>query len=150
MWINNCVSVITSADGPIIAPAYVAVRHSETADALGALQLVAFIAGEMHRGSPPGDTRQRRKNVWTAKLSWKKKPSKISQAAAVQILLGLLSLTEHIKQCDIIYRFLWMKQRKCIWHAFRSSQCGTKEDLVPFRIHVFFSNGTHDQETISQ
>lgn len=98
-------SVITSADGPIIAPAYVAVCHSETADALGALQLVAFIAGEMHRGSPPGDPKAKKEKCVDSK-SFLKKPPKISQAVVVQILLSLLSLTEHIKQCDIIYRFL--------------------------------------------
>lgn len=32
--INNHRSVLTSADGPIVTPAYIAVCHSETADAL--------------------------------------------------------------------------------------------------------------------
>lgn len=43
----------TSANGPVVAPTHVAVRHSETADALGALQFVTLVAGEMHCGSSP-------------------------------------------------------------------------------------------------
>lgn len=71
VWKSNCKSVITSADGPIVTPAYVAVCHSETADALRALQFITFIAGEMHCGSPPWDPSQREKNVLMAKVSWK-------------------------------------------------------------------------------
>lgn len=71
-WTSNGEAVITSADGPIVAPADVAVRHAETADALRALQLVAFVAGEMHGGSPPADPSQRGINALTlAKVSWK-------------------------------------------------------------------------------
>lgn len=43
----------TSADGPVVAPAHVAVRHAQAGDALGALELVAFVAGEVHRRPPP-------------------------------------------------------------------------------------------------
>jgi len=43
----------TSADGPVVAPSHVAVGHAQAADALGALQLVALVAGEVHRGPPP-------------------------------------------------------------------------------------------------
>lgn len=45
--------VLTSTYGPIVTPAYIAVGHSETSDALWALQFITFVAGEMHRGSPP-------------------------------------------------------------------------------------------------
>lgn len=46
-------SKLTSADGPVITPAHVAVCHSEAADALGALQFVTLIAGIVHCSSSP-------------------------------------------------------------------------------------------------
>lgn len=46
-------AVLTPADGPVVAPAHIAVRHPETADALRALQFITFVAGEMHRGASP-------------------------------------------------------------------------------------------------
>lgn len=45
----------TSADGTVITPANIAVCHSETSDALGALEFIAFIAGEMHCSSSSVD-----------------------------------------------------------------------------------------------
>lgn len=45
--------VLTPADGPVVAPANIAVRHPETADALRALQFITFVAGEMHSGASP-------------------------------------------------------------------------------------------------
>lgn len=51
-WTTH-MSVLTSADGPIVTPAYIAVSHSETTDALGALQFITLVAGEMHCGSSP-------------------------------------------------------------------------------------------------
>lgn len=80
-------SVITSADGPIVAPAYVAVSHAETADALRALQFITLVAREMHRGSPPGDPSQRGKNVLTAKVSWKNTKVLSSSGAADNVTL---------------------------------------------------------------
>lgn len=52
-------STLASADGPLVTPAHVAVSHSQTTDALGTLQLITLVAGEMHCGSSPvvgGDT----------------------------------------------------------------------------------------------
>lgn len=86
-WITNRKSVITSADGPIVAPAYIAVCHSETADALRALQFITFIAREMHCGSPPADPSQRGKNGLTAKVSWKNTKVLSGSGAADNVVL---------------------------------------------------------------
>ena len=47
------VCALTSADRPVITPAYVAVGDTQTADALGALQLVPLVTWEVHRGTLP-------------------------------------------------------------------------------------------------
>lgn len=56
MWLDRKDTAnSTSADGTVITPANIAVCHSETSDALGALEFITFIAGEMHSGTTSVD-----------------------------------------------------------------------------------------------
>lgn len=67
-------SILTSAYGPVVTPAYIAVSHSETTDALWALQFITFVAGEMHRGSSPAvRLHTEKKHIGITNLPCKKK-----------------------------------------------------------------------------
>lgn len=46
---------LTSADGPVVAPGHDDVADSLAGDALGALQVVALVAGELDAGAQPGE-----------------------------------------------------------------------------------------------
>lgn len=48
-------SPLTSADGPVVAPGHDDVADSLAGDALGALQVVALVAGELDAGAQPGE-----------------------------------------------------------------------------------------------
>lgn len=48
-------SPLTSADGPVVAPGHDDVADPLAGDALGALQVVALVAGELDAGAQPGE-----------------------------------------------------------------------------------------------
>lgn len=77
-------SILTSAYGPVVTPAYIAVSHSETTDALWALQFITFVAGEMHRGSSPAVRLYTEKNTLASQTC----PVKKKHLSAVGVHMG--------------------------------------------------------------